>query len=162
LRTLPRRSFLFPLLDLRLDLRLDLSTVSKMNPRELAGHIRSGPAKLVLNEPLRCRRRTRSNPCDCNEFLQALQSTETIRAVRCASHIELGISEDEWILLLKTLGSIKEIKHLALNCESGSHNFHPFQAVADAVNNTHSLHVLMVGVFDDSFPRDSSGLTALV
>jgi hypothetical protein len=50
-----------------------------MNPRELVDHIRSGPAELVLSKPLRFRRRTRSNPCDFSEFLQALQSTETIR-----------------------------------------------------------------------------------
>jgi hypothetical protein len=54
-----------------------------MNPRELVDHIRSGPANVVLNKPLRFRRRTRSNPCDLNEFLQALQSSETIRAVNC-------------------------------------------------------------------------------
>jgi hypothetical protein len=28
-----------------------------MNPRELVDHIRSGPAKLMLNDPLRFRRR---------------------------------------------------------------------------------------------------------
>jgi hypothetical protein len=49
-----------------------------MNPRELVDHIRSGPAELVLDKPLRFRRRTRSNPCDFNEFLQALHSSETI------------------------------------------------------------------------------------
>jgi hypothetical protein len=43
-----------------------------MNPRELVDHIRSGPAWLVLilGIPLRFRRRTRSNPCDFNEFLE--------------------------------------------------------------------------------------------
>jgi hypothetical protein len=45
-----------------------------MNPRELVDRIRSGPAELLLEEPLRFRRRTRSNSCDFNEFLQALQS----------------------------------------------------------------------------------------
>jgi hypothetical protein len=84
-----------------------------MNPRELVDHIRSGPAKLVLNIPLRFRRRTRSNPCDFNEFLQALQSSETIRDVECESHRKLNISEDEWVLLLKTLGNIKDIQRLA-------------------------------------------------
>jgi hypothetical protein len=49
-----------------------------MNPRELVDHILSGPAKLMLDEPLRFRRRTRSNPCDFNEFLEALRSVETI------------------------------------------------------------------------------------
>jgi hypothetical protein len=72
-------------------------------------HIRSGPAELVLKEPLRFRRRTRSNPCDFNEFLQALQSSETIRTVQCGSQQRLDITEDEWVLLVKTLGSIKGI-----------------------------------------------------
>jgi hypothetical protein len=68
-----------------------------MNARDLVDHIRSGPAELVLlDQPLRFRRRTRSNPCDFNEFLQALQSRETIRTVTCGVHRELGITEDEW------------------------------------------------------------------
>jgi hypothetical protein len=66
-----------------------------MNPRELVDHIRSGPAAVYLDEPLRFRRRTRSNPCDFNEFLQALQSSETIQWVYSDSQLELGITEDE-------------------------------------------------------------------
>jgi hypothetical protein len=108
-----------------------------MNPRELADHIRSGPEELVFDEPLRFRRRTRSNPCDFNEFLQALRSSETIRTVACGDHRVLGISEHEWVLLMKTLGSIKGIDEITLRCIDGSHDFHPFQAVADAVNNAH-------------------------
>jgi hypothetical protein len=78
-----------------------------MNPRELVDHICSGPAKLVFHKQLpRFRRRTRSNPCDFNDFLQALESSETIRTAICASHRQLGVSEDEWVLLVKTLGSI--------------------------------------------------------
>jgi hypothetical protein len=130
-----------------------------MNPRELVDHIRSGPAKLVLDKPLRFRRRTRSNRCDFSEFLQALQSSETIRTVRCRSHQEMGISEDEWVLLVKTLGRITDIQQLDFNC-SGSRHFYPFQAVANAVNNAPSLCKLEV-VLDLSFPRDPSGLTAL-
>jgi hypothetical protein len=132
-----------------------------MNTRELVDHIRSGPAELVLFQPLRLRRRTRSNPCDFNEFLRALQSSETIRTVKCESHAELGISEDEWVLLVKTLGSIKGIQNLRFNCVSGSHNFHPFQAFADAVNNAQLLRKLIFVLDPESFSRDPSGLTAL-
>jgi hypothetical protein len=132
-----------------------------MNPREFVDYIRSGPAKLMLDEPLRFRCRTRSNPCDCNEFLEALRSSETIRTIRCESHLDLGISEDEWTLLLKTLGSIKGIQNLELYCTHGSRDFHPFQAVADAVTNAHSLHKLRVCLDGEISPRDSSGLTAL-
>jgi hypothetical protein len=133
-----------------------------MNPRELVDHIRSGPAQLVLEERLRFRRRTRSNPCDFNEFLQALQTNETIRSVECGSHRELGITEDEWVLLVKTLGSIKGIQHVVeLICSAGSHNFHPFQVVADAVNNAPSLLELQVSADQGTFPRDPSGLIAL-
>jgi hypothetical protein len=63
-----------------------------MNPREHV--IRSGPEELVLDKPLRFRRRTRSNPCDFSEFLQALQFSETIRTVRCKSQVRLNITED--------------------------------------------------------------------
>jgi hypothetical protein len=132
-----------------------------MNPRELVDHIRSGPAELILSEPLpRFRRRTRSNPCDFNEFLQTLQSSETIRTVNCDSHRKLNISEDEWVLLLKTLGNIKDIQRLVFHT-LGSPNFHPFQAVANAVNNAQSLCDLTVVLDFVSIPIDPSGLDAL-
>jgi hypothetical protein len=129
-----------------------------MNPRELVDHIRSGPAELVLVEPLRLRRRTRSNPCDLNEFLQALQSSETIRTVRCESHWKLGIAEDEWVLIVKAFGSIRNIQNLTLWHTYGSRDFHPFQAFAEALNNARSLRNLVVDVNAASVHRDSSGL----
>jgi hypothetical protein len=137
-----------------------------MNPRELVDHIRSGPSDLLLDKPLRFRRRLcpnpcNFNPCNFNEFLQALQTSETIRTVNCESYRELGISEDEWVLLVKTLGSIKNIQHLDFFCTDGSPDFDPFQAVADAVNNAQSLCELVIGLDGETFPRDSSGLTAL-
>jgi hypothetical protein len=132
-----------------------------MNLRELVDHIRSGPALLVLGKPLRFRRRTRSNPCDFSDFLQVMQSSETIRTAVCQSHQELGIAEDEWVLLVKTLGSIKGIQNLCLICTHGSRDFHPFQALADAVKNAHSLYKLSVVVIGEAFPGDPSGLTAL-
>jgi hypothetical protein len=114
-----------------------------MNARELVDHIRSGPAELDLQKPLRFRRRTRSNPCGFNEFLQALQSSETIRDVTCWPQQHLGIAEEEWVLLVKTLGSIKDIQNLVFGCSS-SRDFVPFQAVADAVYNAQSLFKLTV------------------
>jgi hypothetical protein len=131
------------------------------NPRELVDHIRSGPAKLVLDERLRFRRRTRSNPCDFNEFLETLRSSETIRNVDCGDHVELGITEDEWVLLVKKLGSINDIQNLLLCCIAGSRDFHPFQAIADAVNNAKSLRELAIAIEGETVPRDPSGLAAL-
>jgi hypothetical protein len=144
-----------------------------MNPRELVDHIRSGPAELVLDKPLpRFPRRTRSHPypfccrtpspCDYNDFIQALQSSETIRSVTCHSHRRLRIAEDEWELLVNTIGSIEGIQTLlALSCTGGSPDFHPFQVVADAVSSAQSLHKLEVGIGGETFPRDPSGLIAL-
>jgi hypothetical protein len=132
-----------------------------MNPRELVDHIRSGPAKLVIEKPLRFRRRTRSNPCDFNDFLQALQSSETIRDVQCSSQLRLSITEDEWVLLVKTLGRIRNIRSLMLDCSSGSRRFHPFQAVADGVKNAQSVREILIGVGSETFPSDSLGLIAL-
>jgi hypothetical protein len=133
-----------------------------MNPRELVNHVRSGPEKLVLDTPLpRFRRRTRSNPCDFNEFLEALQSSETIRMAMCRDHHLLGISEDEWVLLVKRLGSIKGIQRLTFYCTPGSCHFHPFRAVADAVHNAQLLYNLAISLRDGNFPRDPSGLLAL-
>jgi hypothetical protein len=128
-----------------------------MNPRELVDYIRSGPAELVLHEPLSFR----SSPCDFDEFLQALASSETIRSVNCISHQELSITEDEWVLLIKTIGSISGIQRLVLNCEEGSRDFHPFQAVAAAVNKAQSLRKLHVVADCQAFPGDLSGLAAL-
>jgi hypothetical protein len=132
-----------------------------MNARELVDHIRSGPEILNLDEPLRFRRRTRSNPCDFNEFLEALQSSKTIRDVRCRSQLRLSITEDEWILLVKTLGSIKDLQRLKFYCAPGSRRFRPFQAVADAVNNAQSLCRLKLTMEGATFPRDPQRLVAL-
>jgi hypothetical protein len=133
-----------------------------MNARELVDHIHSGPAELVLNKALpRFRPRTRSNPCDFNEFLQALQSSETIRTVICSSQLRLSITEDEWVILVKTLGRIKGIEHLRLYCRAGSRYFNPSQAVAEAVNNAHSLCKLNIELDRGTDPGDSSGLNAL-
>jgi hypothetical protein len=133
-----------------------------MNPRELVDHIRSGPAELELSEPLRFNHQTCSNPCDLNEFLRVLQSSETIRTVSCQPHFILQLGIDEWVLLVKSIGRIKCIGALTLWFDS--HNLHAFQAVADAVNSAHSLHTLQLifVVRSETFPRDLSGLTALV
>jgi hypothetical protein len=132
-----------------------------MNPRELVDHIRSGPAELVLDDQRFRPRTTHSNPRDFNEFLRALQSSETIRTVTCISHLQLGISQDRWILLVNTLGRIASIRHLKLCCTTGSRDFHPFQAVADAVNNAQSLCRLKVVIPGYTFASDLSGLDAL-
>jgi hypothetical protein len=132
-----------------------------MKARELVDHIRSGPAKLDLQKPLRFRRRMRSNPCEFNEILQALLSSETIRDVTCWTQQHLGITEDEWVLLVKTLGSIRGIQHLKFYCTPGSRRFHPFQAIADAASNAQSLFKLAIFQDCEVIPRDASGLVAL-
>jgi hypothetical protein len=132
-----------------------------MNPRELVDYIRSGPATLVLFEPLRFRRRNLFNPCDFNKFLQALQSSETIRCVESGTQLHLRITGDEWVLLVKTLGRIRDIQHLEFFCAPGSRDFHPFQAVAEAVHNAQSLRKLVVEQQCEVFPRDPSGMIAL-
>jgi hypothetical protein len=132
-----------------------------MNPRDLVDHIRTGPTNLVLDKPLRFRRRSRSSPCDFDEFLHALQSSETIRTVTCKSQLRLSITQDEWALLVKTIGSIKGIEELGLHYLHGSRDFHPFQAVAEALNNAQSLCKLVISPDNASFPRDPAGLLAL-
>jgi hypothetical protein len=127
-----------------------------MNPREIVDHIRSGPAELVLNKPLRFRRRTRSNPCDFNEFLQVLQSSETIRKIHCGSMVDLSISEDEWVLLVKTTGRIKSIRHLLFCIHSRE-----FLTVAEAVNSARSLCKLALVQKGNLLPRDPIGLIIL-
>jgi hypothetical protein len=126
--------------------------------------IRSGPTELVLDRALpRFRRRTCFNPCDFSDFLRALQTSETIRNAACVSHLDLGITEDEWVLLVKTLGSMKCIDHLQVRCAACFRDFCPFQAVAGAVKNAYSLRALGIGLAGTgtTFPRDQSGMIAL-
>jgi hypothetical protein len=132
-----------------------------MNTRELMDYIRSGPRELELDEPLRFRRRTRSSPCDFNEFLEALKAYETIRSVECASRDQLCISEDKWVLLVNALGSIKGIEDLKLQIVSNNRNLDPFQAVADAVNRAQSLRKLDMEVEGETLFRDPNGLAVL-
>jgi hypothetical protein len=107
---------------------------TKMNPRELADHIRSGPAKLVHDKPVR---------------------------FRCYPHQELGITEHEWVLFVKALGNIKGIQQLIFVCKPGSRDFYPFQAIAEAVNNAQSLTYLKVVSSPETRNRDHSGLVML-
>jgi hypothetical protein len=133
-----------------------------MTPLELVNHIRSGPVTIVFDETLpRFRRRTRSNPCDFKEFLRALQCNQTIKIAECGSHLRLGVSEGEWVRLVMTLGSIKGMKSLKLDCSPGSCNFRLFQAVAEAVNNAHSLRELFISLDSLHFPKDPSGIIKL-
>jgi hypothetical protein len=75
--------------------------------------------------------------------------------------VNLGIPEGEWVLIVKALGSIKGIHDLRLDCVSGSRNFHPFQAFADALNNAQSLRKLTFVLDPGTFPKDPSGLAEL-
>jgi hypothetical protein len=132
-----------------------------MNLRELVDYIHSGPANLMLDKPLRFHPRTPSNPSEFNELLQALQSSETIRRVTCRSQVLFRITEYQWVLLVQALGRIHDIQYLEFSCTPGSRDFHPFQAVADAVTNAQSLLHLRFATNLGSFPREPSGLTAL-
>jgi hypothetical protein len=75
--------------------------------------------------------------------------------------VTLGYHRDEWVLLVKALGVIRDIQHLEFTCIPGSRGFHSFQAVAEAVNSAQSLRKLRVGTVGTTFPRYPSGLTAL-
>jgi hypothetical protein len=95
-----------------------------------------------------------------------MQSSETIRYISCKRHLKLGISEEEWVLLIMAIGRIKDIQNLSLYCMPGSHDFRPFEAVADAVNNAHTIRKLTMCFFPSVPPElialaDSSGMIAL-
>jgi hypothetical protein len=115
-----------------MSVRLDSQSIA---PREVVDHILSGPAAIKLQRPLGFRDQTCSNPCDFNEILQALRSSVTIRHVECFSREDLEITEDEWILLVQTLGCITGIQNLWFSISYAPYNVHPFQAVSDAVND---------------------------
>jgi hypothetical protein len=126
-----------------------------MNPRELVDHILSGPAEIVLCRPLRC---------DFNELIQALRSSVTIRSVKCYRHQLLEITEEQWMVLVQTLGCITGIQNLRVLfsfVDHASRNFHPFQAIADAVDSAHSLRTLEILTVEEIGPRDPAGIIAL-
>jgi hypothetical protein len=127
-----------------------------MNLNYFIDHVRSSPTDLVLYKTLDF-----TLPHDFNEFLQVLKSSETIRYIQCGSPLRLGISEDYWVLLIKTFGSIKGIKHLRFEQLHGSPEFHPLRAVAEAIKRAQSLCSLKIGLFGSSTYRDSSGMFAL-
>jgi hypothetical protein len=135
-----------------------------MSARDLVDHIRSGPTSLLLLDKLCFRRRSGdTSPCNFNEIIRALRCNETIRDVYGVSRRKMGISKEQWVRMVNTIGSMKGIKYLTLKCEPGSHDFDTFQAVADAVNNAHSLVRLILSVDWRlaSFPRHPSGMFAL-
>lgn len=69
--------------------------------------------------------------------------------------------EGEWVLLVKTIGRIRDIDNLWFCCRVGSRDFDSYQAVADAVNSAHSLRKLVLNIDSQTFPRAPSGLAAL-
>jgi hypothetical protein len=79
----------------------------------------------------------------------------------CGSQLQLGISEDEWVLLVKTIGIIKGIEVLNLASISGSQNFCPFHTIAEAVNSARSLRKLLFIQDRETPPRDPAGRVAL-
>jgi hypothetical protein len=127
-----------------------------MNPRELVDHhVRSGPVELVLDVPLRFAVERVPTRAISDTFFKSCKPAK--RFEPCSVYN----TEDEWVRLIKTLGSIKDIQYLAVFCTAGSHDFHPFQAVADALNNAHSLSELQVILNYETLPRDTSELIAL-
>lgn len=96
-------------------------------------------------------------------FRKFLQTSETIRTVTCGSHNtkELDISPDEWVLLIKTFGRIRDIQNIAWLGMIGSRDSHPFQAVAEALNNARSLRKLTLVPCLELLPTDPSELSAL-
>jgi hypothetical protein len=116
-----------------------------MKPYELFDLIRlNNPNELELKHTLRFRRRSRSNPCSFDDLLQALQSNESIHTVRCQGKISLGITEEEWFLLVQTLGTILGLRQLSFLGQDVP-NVPPVQAVADAVGSARLLRKLVIG-----------------
>jgi hypothetical protein len=140
-----------------------------MNPCDLFDYVRSGPTELKLFSELRPFGRRNHfllneviiDDDEFSSFLQALKSSETIRAAICLGFCSLGITQDQWIRLVNTLGSINDIQQLQLVCQQGSRDFFPLSAVASAVNNSQSLRQLKVVVPQDSQDLDRSGLVVL-
>jgi hypothetical protein len=70
-----------------------------------------------------------------DDFLGELQSNDTLRVVKCATHIKLGISVDNWARLVVAIGGIRRLSdlHLVLYCKQGNDPVDNYQIVANAV-----------------------------
>ena len=116
-----------------------------MKPYELFDLIRlDDPEELELKHTLRFRRRSRSNPCSFDDLIQALQSNESIRTVRCQGNVSLGITQEEWFLFVQTLGKIPALRQLSFLGQDVP-NVPPVQAVADAVGSARLLRTFQIG-----------------
>jgi hypothetical protein len=116
-----------------------------MKPSELFDLIRlNNPSELELKHTLRFRRRSRSNPCSFDDLIQALQSNESIRTVRCQGNVSLGITQEEWFLFVQTLGTIPALRQLSFLGQDVP-NVPPVQAVADAVGSARLLGTFQIG-----------------
>ena len=112
-----------------------------MTPNELLQEVSGDSEELDLYEPVRFRRRTRSNPqCSFNEFLHALKTNETIERIHCHTVFIESISADEWIRLIQVMRSLKRLEALCFHCSSRV----PMMALAEAVRNP-SLRNLCFG-----------------
>jgi hypothetical protein len=100
------------------------------------------------------------NPLHLADHIRSGRIDTPIR-FRCYPHQELGIKENEWVHFVKTLGKIKGIQELIFVCKPGSSDFHPFQAIAEAVTNAHSLTYLKVVSSQETRNLDQSGLVML-
>jgi hypothetical protein len=120
-----------------------------MNPRELVDHIRSGPTELVLREPLRFRRRTRSNPCDFNDKVACSAEIgpvvsggrrDTSRSLQCpiANSCMRTVTRSEATAAIQAVASAirldQNLEHLTL--EIIMNGFTNEAGVALAVNTT--------------------------
>jgi hypothetical protein len=116
-----------------------------MKPYELFDLIRlNNTNELELKHTLRFRRRSRSNPCSFDDLIQALQSNESIRTVRCQGNVSLGITQEEWFLFVRTLGTIPALRQLSFLGQDVP-NVPPVQAVADAVGSARLLQKFQIG-----------------
>jgi hypothetical protein len=136
-----------------------------MNSCDLVDYVRSGPVELKLFSELPFGRRNHVllDQVEFSNFLRALKSSETIRAATCVGFRSLSITQEQWVRLVNTLGSIQDIQQLQLVCQQGSRDFFPVSAVASAVKNAQSLRQLKVVVPQDPQDQDldPSGLVLL-
>jgi hypothetical protein len=128
-----------------------------MQPQMLLDYIRGNPDELKLFETIRFRRRTRSNPCDFNDILQALKANSSIQTIICSRFFVSGISSAEWFRFVQTLGRIVSLEELYFVCNSQV----PALALADAISTSRSLRKLFFG-HENTLVGDPADLEELV
>lgn len=84
-----------------------------MKAVDLVKKVQDNPQTLVLHDIVRFRRRTRENPVDFYDFVQALTASRSIQHVIMHGNLSFGFPESEWMETLQAIGRMQCLQKLS-------------------------------------------------